>query len=89
MTVFCARRRLRQWHLLARAVFPVVVDRPAMLGIMAGMHQRDSYVASLVQTAENCGFFAVAAHHGCRHFLRDAEAHPHGPCDHRFPVCSS
>ena len=67
-----------------RAVFPVVVDRPEMLGIMAhvqgsfcgvfctsrcvplvvlvarrqvcimaGMDQRDSYVASMVQTAEN------------------------------------
>ena len=46
-----ARRRLRQWH--ARyaglpgdvpfpAVFPSVVVRPAMLGIMAGMDEKDS-----------------------------------------------
>ena len=39
----------------------------------------------MVQSAENCGFSAVAVHHDRRHFLRDAEAHPHGPCDHRDP----
>ena len=45
MTVFCARRRGWAGHagIPPRAVFPVVVDRPAMLGIMAGMHQKDRY----------------------------------------------
>ena len=46
-----ARRRLRQWHarfagflgdVPLRAVFPSVVVRPAMLGIMAGMDEKDS-----------------------------------------------
>ena len=32
--------------------------------------------------AENCGYSAVAVHHGRRHSLRDAEADPHFPCDH-------
>ena len=45
------RRRKRQWHalnagflgeVLLRAVFPSVVVRPAMLGIMAPMNQKDS-----------------------------------------------
>ena len=48
-----AHRRLRQWHvygwhcwfLLPRAVFLSVVVRPKMLGIMAGMHQKDIYAA--------------------------------------------
>ena len=31
------------------------------------------------QTAENCGFSAVAVHSGCRHLFRGAEAVPHGP----------
>ena len=47
----CARRRLRQWHarfagfagdVTMRAVFPSVVARPEMLGIKAGMDQKDS-----------------------------------------------
>ena len=46
-----ARRRQRQWHarhagfpghVPVRAVFPAVVVRPAMLGIMAVMNQKDS-----------------------------------------------
>ena len=41
-----ARRRLRQWHarfdVPLRAVCPSVVVRPAMLGIMAGMDEKDS-----------------------------------------------
>ena len=46
-----ARRRLRQWHarfagfagdVTVRAVFPSVVARPEMLGIMAGMDLKDS-----------------------------------------------
>ena len=36
-----------------------------------------------VDSRGNCGFSAVAGHQGRRHFLRVAEAHPHGPCDHR------
>ena len=43
-----ARRRQRQWHLSGfpcdvspRAVFPSVDDRPEMLGIMAGLDQKD------------------------------------------------
>ena len=53
----------------------------------------------VVQSAENCGFSAVAVHQGRRHFLRGSEAYPHGPCDHgdslaargyggRCPFCS-
>ena len=53
-SIHCACRRLRQWHMQGwfagiapRAVFFPVVVRPRMLGIMAGMNQRDSYVARL------------------------------------------
>ena len=45
---------------------------------MAGMDQCDIYVASMVQTAENCGFSAVAVHQGRCLSCRDAEAHLHG-----------
>ena len=49
-----ACRRLRQWHVQGsfcwyftpRAVVPVVVYRPQMLRIMAGMNQRDSSLAT-------------------------------------------
>ena len=37
----------------------------------------------MVQTAENCGFSAVAVQQGRRHFLRGAHADSHGPLDHR------
>ena len=49
--LYCARRRLQQWHacnaglpcaVSIRAVFPSVVVRPEMLGIMAGMYQKES-----------------------------------------------
>ena len=44
-----------------RAAFPLVVGRPLMLGIMAGMDQKDSYAArgwprSLPSTAEACSW---------------------------------
>ena len=50
-----ARRRQRQWHTLyagdrgvvfLHAVVPSVVVRPLMLGIMAGMHQKDRYAVT-------------------------------------------
>ena len=79
--VACARFILLVILHLALFFFPYCCHAQ-VFRIMAGMNQRDSYVASMVQTAENCGFSAVSVHHGRRHFLRDAEAHPHGPCDH-------
>ena len=41
-----SHRRLRQWHVqgwFPRAVLPVVVYRPQMLRIMAGMYPQDSF----------------------------------------------
>ena len=35
---------------------------------MAGVDQLDGYVVLMVQTAENCGFSAVAVHQGRRQF---------------------
>ena len=37
----------------------------------------------MVQTADNCGFSAVAVHQSRCLSGRDTVAHPHGPCDHR------
>ena len=42
------------------AVFPLVVDRPEMLGILAGMYLKDRVL--WYTDAENCGFSAVAVH---------------------------
>ena len=133
MTV-CARRRLRQWHMLGwfywyfssrcgfccrlqAAPWPLWTRRtvtPMCKAWFAGilhtamcsssrcqahdalhhgrMNQRNSYVATFWRTCllntitsargPDRGFSAVAVHQVRRHFLRDAVAHPHGPCDH-------
>ena len=68
---FCFRCAFSwQWHVQGwyacdnapRAVFTSLVGRPMMLGIMAGMNQKDSCPRPFVQTAENCGVSAVAVH---------------------------
>ena len=72
-----------------RAVFLYVVVRPKMLRIMAGMDQRDSYAVRWFCWYCTSRFMAgmdqrelyVAP---CRKLRsRAAEAHLHGPCDHR------
>ena len=40
---------------------------------------RAVFLRGLCCRAHNCGNSAVAVHHGRRHFLRGAEADPHGP----------
>ena len=80
------------------AEFPFVVGMTRMLGILVSMDQKDRYAfsgcshAHCVQPqvpwlwgAEDCGISAVAVHPGRRHFLRDAEAYFHGPCDMETP----
>ena len=61
-----ARRRLRQWHVpgwlagydAIHAVFPLFVDRPEMLGIMAVMEQRGFH--ALVVVSGSGMWFCVA-----------------------------
>ena len=50
-SILCARRRLRLWHMQS---WVFLVLHPLMLGIMAGMNQKDSCVARWPSSSLSC-----------------------------------
>ena len=59
MSVYCRfgkiTRFIREGGIGSCAVFPLVVDRPKMLGILVGMNQKDSYAARVWPLVVDCG----------------------------------
>ena len=49
------------------------------VGFAGDSAPRAVFLRGLCRRAQICGNSAVAVHHGRRHFLRGAEADPHGP----------
>ena len=88
--VWCAHRRLWQWHVhrwfcryfCPRAVVLSVVVRPKKLGIMASMNQKDRYVARLLFTRPLCATTgAVGFDENCGFSAVAAHFHGHQhPC---------
>ena len=79
--------RQRQWYVhcsfccfgASHAVFPPFVGRSHLLGIMDVMDQKERYVAP----CRKLRIFRSCSSSRSLISCRDAEAHPHGPCDHR------